>query len=199
VSLATTADWPSRLKACKALAALMGAMIAVHIVNAYMLGHAWDRYGIHPRGGMDGLWPGIIAAPFLHISNVHLINNLIVLAVLGGMSALVAGNQRFLAATAFITLAGGALTWIFARSGSHIGASGLVFGYFGFLVGQGLFRQSPLTLIIAIAVIFFYGASIFFGIVFPKGSISWEAHLAGAFAGIAYARLEVAVGRGARR
>ena len=116
------------------------------------------------------------------------------------MSALVAGNKRFLAATAFIVLAGGALTWLIARSGSHIGASGLVFGYFGFLVGQGIFRQSLVTLVVAVAVTFFYGANIFFGIAFPKGCTSWEAHLAGALAGLVYARLEVfALGRGVRR
>ncbi len=198
MSVATTAGWPSRLRACKALVALIAAMIAVHLVNAFVLGHAWDRYGIHPRGGVEGLWPGIVAAPFLHVSNVHLYNNLVVLAVLGGMSALTAGNRRFLAATAFIVLVGGALTWIFARSGSHIGASGLVFGYFGFLVGQGIFRQSLLMLLVAVVVTLFYGASIFLGIVFPKGSISWEAHLAGAVAGLIYARLEVALHRGRR-
>ena len=172
----------------------MAAMIVVHVVNALLLGHAWDRHGIHPRV-VDGLWPGVPAAPFLHVSNVHLMNNLVVLTVLGGMSGLVAGGKRFLAATVFIILVGGALTWIFARSGSHIGASGLVFGYFGFLVGQGLFRQSLGTLIIAAAVTFFYGANIFFGIVFPKGCTSWEAHLAGALAGVAYARLEAFAAR----
>jgi membrane associated rhomboid family serine protease len=83
-----------------------------------------------------------VTAPFLHVSNVHLVNNLLVLSVLGGMVALMAGNARFLAATAFIVVAGGALTWLIARSGTHIGASGLVFGYFGFIVGQGVFRQS---------------------------------------------------------
>ncbi|MGH9577780.1 MAG: rhomboid family intramembrane serine protease, partial [Terriglobales bacterium] len=198
MSPATTADWPSRLRAFKALAALMGAMIAVHGVNALILGHSWDGLGIRP-GGVDGLWPGIAAAPFLHVSNLHLVNNLIGLAVLGGMAALVAGNARFLAATVFIALAGGAFTWLIARSGSHIGASGLVFGYFGFLVGQGLFRQSILSLVVAGAVTFFYGANIFFGIVFPKGCTSWEAHLAGALAGLAYARLEVWSRRGLRR
>ena len=187
---AITGNWQSRLKAFQALAVLMAAMIVVHVVNALLLGHAWDRHGIHPRG-LDGLWPGVVAAPFLHISNVHLLNNLVVLAVLGGMSALVAGNRRFIAATVFVVLAGGLLTWMFARSGSHIGASGLAFGYFGFLVGQGLFRQSLVTLLVATAVTFFYGANIFFGIAFPKGCTSWEAHLAGALAGLAYARLEV--------
>ena len=194
----STADWPSRLRAFKALAALMVAMIAVHILNALILGHAWDRYGIRPAG-LDGLWPGMVAAPFLHVSNVHLVNNLVVLGVLGGMAALVVGNARFLAATAFIVLAGGAFTWLIARSGSHIGASGLVFGYFGFLVGQGLFRQSLASLVVAAVVTFFYGANIFFGIVFPKGCTSWEGHLAGALAGLAYARLEASFQRRLRR
>ena len=176
------------------LALLMAAMIAIHAFNAFVLGHAWDRFGIHPRRA-EGLWPGVFAAPFLHVSNLHLWNNLMVLAVLGGMTALVGGNARFVAATIFIALAGGALTWLFARSGSHIGASGLVFGYFGFLVGQGLFRQSLVTLVVAAAITFAYGANIFFGIFFPKGCTSWEAHLAGALAGVAFARLELLAAR----
>jgi membrane associated rhomboid family serine protease len=189
VIAARPAGWPSRLQAFRMLALLIAAMIAIHAFNAFVLGHAWDRFGIHPRRP-EGLW-GVPAAPFLHISNLHLWNNLVVLTMLGGMTALVGGNARFVAATIFIALAGGALTWLFARSGSHIGASGLVFGYFGFLVGQGLFRQSLLSLAIAGAVTFVYGANIFFGIFFPKGCTSWEAHLAGALAGLAYARLEL--------
>ena len=193
-----TADWRSRLGALKALGVLMLAMIAMHVFNALVLGHSWDRYGIRPAG-VDGLWPGVVSAPFLHVSNVHLANNLVVLAVLGGMAALISGNARFIAATVFIAVVGGAFTWLIARSGSHIGASGLVFGYFGFLVGQGLFRQSLLSLAVAGVVTFLYGTNIFFGIVFPKGCTSWEGHLAGALAGLAYARLEVVVASGKAR
>lgn len=186
----TTGKWGSRLGALQALGVLMLAMTAVHVVNALILGHAWDRYGILPAG-VEGLWPGVVSAPLLHVSNLHLANNLIALAVLGGMAALVAGNARFIAATIFIAIIGGAGTWLVARSGSHIGASGLVFGYFGFLVGQGVFRQSLASLAVAGVVTFFYGANIFFGIFFPKGCTSWEGHLAGTLAGLAYARLEL--------
>lgn len=168
----------------------MLVMVAVHFVNALVLGHAWDRYGILPASA-DGLWPGVASAPFLHVSNLHLANNLLTLAVLGGMAALLAGNARFIAATAFIAIIGGAVTWLIARDGLHIGASGLVFGYFGFLVGQGLFRQSLVSLVVAGIVMFLYGTNIFFGIFFPKGCTSWEGHLAGTLAGLAYARLEL--------
>jgi membrane associated rhomboid family serine protease len=185
-----TREWRSRVGALKALGVLMLAMIAVHLVNALILGHAWDRYGILPAR-TDGLWPGVVSAPFLHVSNLHLANNLIALVVLGGMAAMVAGNARFVWATLFIAIVGAAGTWLIARSGSHIGASGLVFGYFGFLVGQGLFRQSILSLVVAAGVTFLYGANIFFGIFFPKGCTSWEGHLAGALAGLGYARLEL--------
>jgi membrane associated rhomboid family serine protease len=186
----STRDWRSRMGALKALGALMAAMIVVHVINALVLGHAWDRYGILPARA-DGLWPGVVAAPFLHVSNLHLANNLIALAALGGMAAMVAGNARFLWATLFIAVVGALGTWLIARGGSHIGASGLVFGYFGFLVGQGLFRQSLISLVVAALVIFVYGANIFFGIFFPKGCTSWEGHLAGALAGLAYARTEL--------
>ena len=187
----STSEWRSRLGALKALGVLMLAMIVVHGFNALILGHAWDRYGILPARA-DGLWPGVISAPFLHVSNLHLANNLIALVALGGMAAMVAGNARFVWATLFIVIVGAAGTWLIARGGSHIGASGLVFGYFGFLVGQGLFRQSLVSLAIAAVVTFLYGANIFFGIFFPKGCTSWEGHLAGALAGLGYARLELA-------
>ena len=58
-------------------------------------------------------------------------------------------------------------------------------------MGQGLFRQSLLSLVVAALVTFVYGANIFFGIFFPKGCTSWEGHLAGALAGLAYARAEL--------
>jgi membrane associated rhomboid family serine protease len=186
----STGEWRSRLGALKALGVLMLAMIVVHVFNALILGHAWDRYGILPSHA-DGLWPGAVSAPFLHVSNIHLANNLVALMALGGMAAMVAGNTRFVAATIFIALVGAAGTWLIARGGSHIGASGLVFGYFGFLLGQGLFRQSLLSLVVAGGVTFLYGANIFFGIFFPRGCTSWEAHLAGALAGLAYARVEL--------
>jgi membrane associated rhomboid family serine protease len=179
-----------RMDALKALAVMMLAMIALHAFNALILGHAWDRYGILPSRA-DGLLPGVVSAPFLHVSNLHLANNLVALAMLGGMAAMMAGNKRFIAATVFIALVGGAGTWLIARSGSHIGASGLVFGYFGFLVGQGLFRQQLLPLVVAAAVIFLFGSNIFFGIFFPRGCTSWEAHLCGALAGLAYSWAEV--------
>jgi membrane associated rhomboid family serine protease len=186
----STSEWRSRFGALKALGVLMAAMVVVHAFNALILGHAWDRYGILPARA-DGLWPGVVSAPLLHVSNLHLVNNLLALTALGGMAAMVAGNARFVAATIFIALVGAAGTWLLARGGSHIGASGLVFGYFGFLVGQGLFRQSLLSLVVAGAVTFLYGANIFFGIFFPRGCTSWEGHLAGALAGLAYARAEL--------
>ena len=64
----------------------------------------------------------------------------------------------------------------------------------GFTV-QGADGNGGVTLILAAAITFFYGANIFFGIVFPKGCTSWEAHLAGALAGLAYARLELVAKR----
>ena len=37
-----------------------------------------------------------------------------------------------------VTLVSGALVWIFAREAYHVGASGLVFGYFGGIVARAM-------------------------------------------------------------
>ncbi|MEO0387674.1 MAG: hypothetical protein AAF281_09105, partial [Pseudomonadota bacterium] len=42
----------------------------------------------------------------------------------------------------------------------HVGASGLVFGWFGFLVARGLVDRSPVTLGAALGVGALYGAMV---------------------------------------
>lgn len=71
---------------------------------------------------------------------------------------------------------------MFAADGVHIGASGLVFGWFGFLVTRGVVDRSPVTLISALLVGLIYG-SIVWGVVPGQPGVSWEAHLFGAIAG----------------
>jgi membrane associated rhomboid family serine protease len=70
----------------------------------------------------------------------------------------------------------------------HIGASGLVFGWFGFLVVRGFVDRSLITLSAALAVGLLYG-SILWGVLPGQPGVSWEAHLFGAIAGAAAAFL----------
>jgi membrane associated rhomboid family serine protease len=77
---------------------------------------------------------------------------------------------------------GGGLVWLFGSSAIHIGASGLVFGWFGFLIARGLVDRSPITLGAALGVGVLYG-SILLGVLPGQPGVSWEAHLFGAIAG----------------
>ncbi len=77
---------------------------------------------------------------------------------------------------------GGALVWLLGSSAIHIGASGLVFGWFGFLIMRGLVDRSIVTLGAAVLVAVLYG-SIIWGALPGQPGVSWEAHLFGAIAG----------------
>jgi len=83
---------------------------------------------------------------------------------------------------------GGGCLWLFGRASYHVGASGLIFGYFGFIVARGWFYKSISSIVVAFITLFLY-SGILWGLlpVFPH--VSWEGHLFGLIAGILGARL----------
>lgn len=150
------------------------------LVN-FALGYELNQwFGLEPRdfGGLIG----IPASPFLHANFGHIIANTIPLIMLGGMAAM-ASPKRFMDATIIIVLLGGLMVWVMARGGNrvHVGASGLVFGYLGYIVALGLFDRSLRALLMAAAAAAFYGGLIWG--VLPDHRVSWESHLFGAIAG----------------
>ncbi|MGM9451856.1 rhomboid family intramembrane serine protease [Legionella bozemanae] len=137
--------------------------------------------GIIPRR-VYGL-PGILFAPLLHANFNHIFFNSIPLVVLSNF-ILINGLSYFLVVTIMITVLSGIAIWCFAKPGLHIGASGLITGYWGFLVSN-IYQSGTLTTIILGIICIYYFAGIFFGI-FPKEKgVSWEAHLFGLLAGLA--------------
>ena len=87
----------------------------------------------------------------------------------------------------FIILVGGLGVWAFGRSVIHIGASGLAFGYFGYLVARGWYERRLGSILIAIIVIVLY-CGLIVGVLPAPGFVSWEAHLFGLIAGVLAAR-----------
>ena len=124
-------------------------------------------------------------APFLHDDFSHLIANSVPLAVLGGI-VLLRGLRGWLRVSAVIIIAGGLVTWLAARSGNHIGASGLVFDYLGFLLAAAYFERSFRAIVTAVIVFFVYG-SLLIGVLPVAPGVSWESHLFGALAGVGVA------------
>ena len=132
--------------------------------------------------------PGIILFHFIHGDWEHLFANTIPILVLG--SALYYFYRpianKILLILMFTT---GLLTWCGARSGVHIGASGLVYGLTFFLMPSGFIRKDKKLIIISLVVVFLYG-SLVWGL-YPKyaieNNISWEGHLSGFVMGIVLA------------
>ncbi len=167
------------------VAGALGIMWVVEILSVGI--DSIDNNGILPRM-LDGL-DGILWSPFLHSGFPHLISNTIPFAILSGL-VLVRGAKRWLSASAIIIGLGGLLVWAFAigSNENHIGASGWVFGLFGFLVLSAFFERKPVSIGLGLITLFLYGGTILFGVI-PRDGISWEGHLFGFIAGVVAARV----------
>ena len=158
-------------------------MWGIEIVDTLALGDRLQRNGILPRR-RDGI-DGIAFAPFLHSDFGHVTSNSLPLLILGGLVA-VRGMRYWAWVTVTVIVIGGALTWALAGFGNHIGASGVVFGYFGAILAAAVFERRLRALASALLVIMFYGGLVA-GIV-PQDFISWEGHLFGMLGGVIAAK-----------
>ena len=163
----------------------MALIWTVELIN-FSMGHRLSDWGILPRT-LKGL-KGIPLSPFLHASLIHIMMNTIPLAVLGGF-VILNGRQLFFEISIIIILVSGTALWLFGRSSYHVGASGLIFGYFGYLVLRAWYDRSLKSFIIAFVTVSLYGG-IIWGLLPTFSRISWEGHLFGLLAGFLAARLE---------
>jgi membrane associated rhomboid family serine protease len=162
---------------------ILGGFIVViwflEIIDRLILGGSMDALGIRPRT-LVGL-RGIILMPLLHGGFGHLLANTLPFIVLGWL-VMLNGMSSFFFISAVIIVVSGVGVWLFGAANSvHVGASGLVFGFFGFLVTRAYFERSLGSIILAFVVIIFYGG-LLMGILPLTLGVSWQAHLFG-FAG----------------
>lgn len=176
--------WRAALSgAVGALSLLAGMLAIMWVVEGadYLLGGRLDYYGIR-AWDLQGL-TGILFAPFLHVGFGHLIANSLPLLVLGFLAA-VRGVGSFLWATLLIMLIGGFGTWLTTPPGViAVGASGLIFGYFGYVVGRGIFNRRVADILIAAGVAAVY-YSMLWGLLPNQPGVSWQGHLFGLIGGV---------------
>jgi membrane associated rhomboid family serine protease len=136
--------------------------------------------GVRP-GEVSGLI-GVIAGPLIHGSTKHLVANTLPLLVLGTLT-LATYPRAAWRSIAWIWLLSGLGIWLFGRSSSHIGASGLTHGLMFLLFTLGVLRRDRPAVAAALIAFFLYGGMLL--TVLPGDpQISWEAHLFGALAGV---------------
>jgi membrane associated rhomboid family serine protease len=127
--------------------------------------------------------PDIFTAPFLHYSWQHIEGNSLPLFVLGFLAAY-RGIKKFLLVTLIVTIVSGLGVWLFqSPNDPTVGASGIIFGYFGYVLLRGIFDRDILDIVIgAVAGLLYYGI---LAVAIPgTPGISWIAHLSGLVGGV---------------
>ncbi len=171
-------SWSGALIAMCAFAALLWIIEIIDALGDYQL----NRFGIRPRE-VAGLW-GVVTAPFLHADYAHMASNTLPV-ILVGWVVMLSGLRTWAIVTGIIIVLGGLLTWLVGPSNTLIiGASGLVFGWLGYLLARAFFSRRLKWILVAVAVLFFFG-TLLFGL-FPtlNSDVSWQAHVCGFVAGV---------------
>nr|BFF38387.1 hypothetical protein BACY1_01920 [Tenacibaculum mesophilum] len=82
----------------------------------------------------------------------------------------------------------GLLTWLIARESYHIGASGIVYLLFSFVLFSGIIKKNYRLVAVSFITIFLYGSMVWYVLPIKEG-MSWEGHLSGLITGIVLALL----------
>lgn len=157
----------------------MAILALIEVVNLFTF-RSLVHLGISPRN-VSSL-PFILTAPFIHGSIWHFISNIIPLGIFSFL-LLQHGRTRFYRVTITCILLTGICVWLFARSANHVGASGLIYSYFGYLLFAGIISREFKLIVISVVVGFVYGGMVF-GVLPLNTYVSWESHLFGLLSGI---------------
>jgi membrane associated rhomboid family serine protease len=160
-------SWP-------AAAMIVGTMIGM------ISSHAAAQLAVVPRT-KSGL-VGLVTAPFIHANLAHLAANLPPFLVLGALM-LGRSQSRFPLVALTIALGQGAMLWLFGRKIAHIGMSGVIFGFFGYLLALAWFTRATPDLLVAAGVLVFYGGMLA-GVAPARDGTSWDGHLFGLGVGL---------------
>lgn len=157
-------------------------VILIGLIHLIQFVFSLDFYwlGIYPQK-LSAIG-GVVSSVFIHGNFNHLFNNAIPLLILG--SALFYFYKPIaLKVVVWIVLMGGFWTWVMARESYHIGASGLIYGLFSFLLLSGFIRLNKQLISLSFFVVIVYGSMVW-GIFPVKLNISYEAHFWGFVSGI---------------
>lgn len=169
-------------RAATLMVAFLALLWIVQLINA------GTDYSLAQSGGILPRQPAslvdIITSPFLHGSLEHLAGNALPLFSLGVIAA-IPSPKRFLLMTLVVIVVGGFGVWLFSPANSiTVGASGVVFGYFGYLLLRGFVDRRPADVVISIGIALAYGYAMWNSVGFGVEGVSWQGHVAGMVGGM---------------
>lgn len=160
-----------------ALAAIWG----IQVVNA-LLGYQLSyEFGVQAWNPLS--LPEVFTAPFLHYGWDHIEGNSGPLFIFGFLAAF-RGVRKFVSVTFVIIVISGLGAWLTSTPGTvTAGASGVVFGYFGYIMVRGLFDRHGIDIVIGVVMALSFAYQ--FSVIVPgTPGVSWQGHLFGFVAGI---------------
>ena len=170
-------------EARKALFVMVGFLAVlwiIQLVNAADHYHLTINYGIRPHDVKS--LPDIVIAPFLHVSWTHIESNSGPLFIFGFLAAY-RGVVRFLGLTGLVILASGFAAWFTGSAGTiGAGASGVVFGYLGYILVRGFFDRRGVDILLGLVMALCFAYQ--FSVLLPRNGIGWQAHIGGLAAGV---------------
>jgi len=169
--------------------AVYGFMLVMRLLDWIIFRNEMvQRFGLWGRRSKHGNHIlGWVLNPFIHLNWRHLWGNTVGWLPMAAIIAL-PDSQEFLLATAVIMLIVDLGIWLF-QPGNTVtaGASGLVTGYFGFLLLRGFFTKDAQSVIIGLVVFALYYGLLSFIFLPKKGNISNIGHFWGFVGGVAAA------------
>src|SRR5580693_4752728 len=169
-------------KAFFLMVGFIGLIWVLQVANWADHYHLDASFGILPRS--LGHLGDIFIAPFLHFSWDHIEGNSGPLFVFGLLAAS-RGVTRFLGATLLVAITSGLAVWFFQGNGQEtVGASGLIFGYFGYVLARGLIDRNLIDALAAVVMALSYAYILTVAIPGTPG-VSWIGHLGGLVGGLA--------------
>ncbi|MEC3978598.1 rhomboid family intramembrane serine protease [Amycolatopsis sp. H20-H5] len=167
-------------KALWVMVGFLAVLWLLQVVNA-LDGYDLSReYGIEARS--PGSLPEIFTAPFLHYSWAHIEGNSGPLFIFGFLAAY-RGVKKFLGVTVLIAVASGLGVWFLSPDSVTVGASGVVFGYLGYILVRGLFDRHLIDIVLGLVMALCFAYQ-FASLLPGETGVSWQGHLFGFVGGV---------------
>lgn len=165
---------------------IVAVLWTIEFVNTTLFGHLLGVLGVWPRE-LSGL-RGIVLMPLLHANPAHLLSNTVPFVIFSCL-VMLGGQARFWSVVFIVMFVSGFGVWLFGATGSvYCGASGVVFGLFGYLLADGWYRRDTRSVLIMLLVFMFFGGMLWGLVSFTPG-ISWEGHFFGFVGGVLAAKI----------